>query len=412
MSKEDIEGPPREIFNSKSKSQIKHPVSQEEESEDDGEDEDDDEDLIDEDRGGEFDEDALRQYQLDRLRYFYAIVELDAIHSSKHVFSEIDGTEFERTANIFDLSYVPDHMEFDEDDLWDECTSDSNDYKGVDFSTDVLRHSKVKLTWDSEDPIRKKYTRLNTQKLTQEEIDELDFKNFIAPGSSDEEEEDPEDEYKEEKGNGSRRHLQFRQLLGLSDQRGQPVSQAEPGSDQELDITFKPGFVDLDAPPPTLPDQSITKKSKNQKIKDKLKSKTEVNHDLDLQDDHHLENQPTFNRKKNQQELELLMMDDLNTDKDDRRFDSALTYDPEFAIDPSNPQFTKTKNMQDLLHSTRLKRALPSTTTTTTVDHQANSMDPDPSSGVDQSSSVDQLLKTLKNNHLPSSGKSKRVRIS
>ncbi|KAI7958320.1 hypothetical protein MJO29_006537 [Puccinia striiformis f. sp. tritici] len=477
MSKEDIEGPPREIFNSKSKSQIKHSVSQEEESEDDGEDEDDDEDLIDEDRGGEFDEDALRQYQLDRLRYFYAIVELDAIHSSKHVFSEIDGTEFERTANIFDLSYVPDHMEFDEDDLWDECTSDSNDYKGVDFSTDVLRHSKVKLTWDSEDPIRKKYTRLNTQKLTQEEIDELDFKNFIAPGSSDEEEEDPEDEYKEEKGNGSRRHLQFRQLLGLSDQRGQPVSQAEPGSDQELDITFKPGFVDLDAPPPTLPDQSITKKSKNQKIKDKLKSKTEVNHDLDLQDDHHLENQPTFNRKKNQQELELLMMDDLNTgqdhitkedqdkkdeeqndrhfdltqiikqeklsssskgnkkkikklkksliekdgiddldrfnlDKDDRRFDSALTYDPEFAIDPSNPQFTKTKNMQDLLHSTRLKRALPSTTTTTTVDHQANSMDPDPSSGVDQSSSVDQLLKTLKNNHLPSSGKSKRVRIS
>jgi len=28
-------------------------------------------------------------------------------------------------------------MQFDDDDLWDECTSDSNDYKGVDFSTDV-----------------------------------------------------------------------------------------------------------------------------------------------------------------------------------------------------------------------------------------------------------------------------------
>ena len=103
MSKEDIEGPPREIFNSKSKSQINHSVSQEEEEEDS---ENDDEDLIDEDRGGEFDEDALRQYQLDRLRYFYAIVELDSIHSSKHVFSEIDGTEFERTANIFDLRFV------------------------------------------------------------------------------------------------------------------------------------------------------------------------------------------------------------------------------------------------------------------------------------------------------------------
>lgn len=30
---------------------------------------------------------------------------------------ECDGTEFERTANVFDLSYVPEGMEFDEDEM-------------------------------------------------------------------------------------------------------------------------------------------------------------------------------------------------------------------------------------------------------------------------------------------------------
>ena len=29
--------------------------------------------------------------------------------------SELDGTELERTANVFDLSFVPDDMTFDED---------------------------------------------------------------------------------------------------------------------------------------------------------------------------------------------------------------------------------------------------------------------------------------------------------
>lgn len=42
---------------------------------------------------------------------------------------------------FFPYSYVPDDMNFDEADLWDECTQDSNDYKGVDFSTDVSETS-------------------------------------------------------------------------------------------------------------------------------------------------------------------------------------------------------------------------------------------------------------------------------
>jgi hypothetical protein len=82
--------------------------------------------------GGEndFDEDALRKYQLERLRcvpeptrgssaddhchrYYYAIVTCDTVDAASHIYSELQGTELERSANVFDLSFVPDNMTFD-----------------------------------------------------------------------------------------------------------------------------------------------------------------------------------------------------------------------------------------------------------------------------------------------------------
>jgi hypothetical protein len=63
----------------------------------------------------DIDMDKLRQYQLERLRYFYAVATFSTIEAASHVMLECDGTEFERTANVMDLSYVPDGMEFDED---------------------------------------------------------------------------------------------------------------------------------------------------------------------------------------------------------------------------------------------------------------------------------------------------------
>lgn len=39
------------------------------------------------------------------------------IAACEHVMVECNGTEFERTANMFDLSYVPEEMDFEEDDV-------------------------------------------------------------------------------------------------------------------------------------------------------------------------------------------------------------------------------------------------------------------------------------------------------
>lgn len=47
--------------------------------------------------------------------YYYAIVECDTVEAAVHVFNELEGTELERSANVFDLSFVPDGMTFDDE---------------------------------------------------------------------------------------------------------------------------------------------------------------------------------------------------------------------------------------------------------------------------------------------------------
>ena len=93
-------------------------------------------------------------------RYYYAIVECDTVEAASHIFSELEGTELERSANVFDLSFVPDGMTFDDEPRFaslsliswslltltysDEATDDSAvPYKGLDFVTDVRSASRT-----------------------------------------------------------------------------------------------------------------------------------------------------------------------------------------------------------------------------------------------------------------------------
>ena len=79
----------------------------------------------------EYDEDALRRYQLQRLRcvnyhlvhptntnmdrYFYAVVECDTVELASYLYSELQGAELERSANVLNLSFVPDDMTFEQE---------------------------------------------------------------------------------------------------------------------------------------------------------------------------------------------------------------------------------------------------------------------------------------------------------
>ena len=104
---------------------------------------------------GDVDTTALRRYQLDRLRYYYAVIECMSVSTANSLYKSLDGAEFGATANIFDLRFIPDGMTF-EDKPKDEATGLPDDYEPADFVTDALQHSKPKLTWEGEDPTRKR----------------------------------------------------------------------------------------------------------------------------------------------------------------------------------------------------------------------------------------------------------------
>lgn len=183
MERENVEGPPSDIFKSRDQPII-------DSDNDDNDDYDDDveitaKDLIKEDKGEEFDSGRLRNYQLERLRYFYAVIECDAPSTAHHIYDQCDGAEYEATANFFDLRFIPDDTSFEHDAAHDVCTTVPQNYKPNDFVTDALQHSKVKLTWDEDDPQRKQASK---RAFSQREVEDMDLQAYLASDTESERE--------------------------------------------------------------------------------------------------------------------------------------------------------------------------------------------------------------------------------
>lgn len=185
MEREEIEGPPREIFAKNKKEESESDLGSEEDS--DSEDERIKNELLQEDQGEEFDSKALRQYQLERLRYYYAVITADSADTARHLYENMDGREYLSSANFFDLRFVPDEVSFDEDKPRDSCDRIPDGYRPNDFVTDALTHSRVKLTWDADDTARKEVQK---RAFSQKEIDDNDLQAYIGSDSSSSEDED------------------------------------------------------------------------------------------------------------------------------------------------------------------------------------------------------------------------------
>ena len=169
----------------------------------------------------------------------------------------------------------------------DEATGDlSTTLKGIDFVTDVshvfilfsfisksglnqaLRHSKVKLTWDGDDPQRNEVTR---RALTRKEIEESDFKAYIANTSS-ESESDAEDKPRSSKKDKKTSREKLRALLLSGNDEAIPEGWGDGGAadDVDMEITFTPGLSDKKNK-----EDETTLERYQRKMKEKRKKKKE-----------------------------------------------------------------------------------------------------------------------------------------
>jgi hypothetical protein len=225
MAKEALAGPPSEVFNQKEQDATA-PLSKREkkraatkarkEAERAGKPQAADAAA---DEGKDFNTVALRKYQMERLRYYYAVVECESLACAKAIFASCDGTEFESSGNFIDLRYIPDGMSFD-DEPRDTAQEAPAAYQPVEFVTQALQHSSVKLTWDTDDPERQKTTR---KKFSKQDLKDMDFKAYLASDSEenlDELDEETKKKYKALLANGS----------------------GEESGGEDMEITFAPGL--------------------------------------------------------------------------------------------------------------------------------------------------------------------------
>lgn len=94
--------------------------------------------------GDEYHMEKLRKYQLNRLKYYYAVVECDTNATADKIWHECNGLEYESTATKMKIKFIPDDMTFDNP-MKDECIEmpDLIKYKPRLFTTTALQQAKV-----------------------------------------------------------------------------------------------------------------------------------------------------------------------------------------------------------------------------------------------------------------------------
>ncbi|XP_004932080.1 ESF1 homolog [Bombyx mori] len=405
--------------------------------------------------GSTYHMEKLRRYQLNRLKYFYAVVECDTVTTADKLYNECDGMEYESSATRLDMRFIPDNVTFDHEPR-EVCSKlpDLRKYKPRLFTTTALQQAKVELTWDATNPNRTEIIK----NALDGKIEDLDLKEYLASSSdesedenqpkkiesniqSDDDNEDPIQKYKllldeidkkEEKKKNKDMEMEITWGLGIKEKAQELVKKKQDEGNANL-----------------TPFEQLLKKRKEKKRLKKMKKmkdskqdeddnsdnvSDDVPSDIDMNDPYFAEefNKPEFkgtkgkskvnptsneniehDEEKKKAELELLLEEEdgkmhfslkkiqetenANTKKakrkkklkekmreekqslpdfeinlDDQRF-SAIYNSHHFNIDPSDPNFKKTKNMEKLIQE-KLKRR-PADTASSEVDTKRSKED-------------------------------------
>ncbi|XP_049873329.1 ESF1 homolog [Pectinophora gossypiella] len=385
--------------------------------------------------GSAYHMEKLRRYQLNRLKYYYAVVECDSVTTADKLYSECDGMEYESSATKIDMRFIPDDVTFDQEPR-ETCNKlpDLRKYKPRLFTTTALQQAKVELTWDATNPNRTEVIK----SALDGKIDDLDLKDYLASSSEDEDDyADKADSASQSDNDNDDPISKYKALLEDIEKKDEKTQ----NKDMELEITWGIGVKDkaeelvkkkINNDDKNLtPFEKLLKKKKEKKKQKKLKNKQkendneesgsdegsedEIPSDIDMNDPYFAEefNKTEFKKSSNKKkqdnkntsdvdsedekrkaELELLLdeddgkahfslkkiqegeseskkskrkrklkakmmeqrqaLPDFEINVNDERF-SALYDSHHYNIDPSDPNFKKTKNMEKLIKE-KLKR--------------------------------------------------------
>lgn len=317
MDREEMEGPPKEIFGQIASRSLQddHLSGSEEEDQEVEDDDEDGEDerirksILKEDQGLEFNSAKLRRYQLERLRYYYAVLNCSSVSVAEAIYNAVDGTEYLTTANFFDLRYIPDDTDFSDDKPRDECERIPDGYRPNDFVTDALQHSKVRLTWDADDGTRKEAQK-RAFAGSRADIDENDLKAYLGSDSSEDEAPEPVvvdatsvitangDDMDSKSPEGpklSKKDVERQKMRALLGLQSEPVSSKKSKAEKnapvgDMQVTFSSGLLSepkkgsVFENEPERDETTVEKyvrkeKERKARRKEKSKHKTDVNDD-------------------------------------------------------------------------------------------------------------------------------------
>jgi hypothetical protein len=209
--------------------------------------------------GGDLDVEKVRQYEKDKLKYYYAVITCESTKTGIAVYNECDGMEYETSSNVLDLRFVPNDTKFERKPRDTADTIPRNYKPPAWFATKALQQSNVKLSWDGSDDERddrlKNWRHSTDDKSSKKLAKEEDLRMYLAGVSDDSDAEDSK-QYSAKLPAGDREDAKkMRMLLGLGNESSE--DEEEDGdvpagfdakdldssdNDEVLEITFTPGL--------------------------------------------------------------------------------------------------------------------------------------------------------------------------
>lgn len=129
-------------------------------------------------------QESLRLYQLERTKYYWALVELDSADTASWLYDQMDGLEADGICpGTLDLRFVPEDLSLPHKPT-SQVTELPKKFQGPAMLRSATGHTKVQCTWD-ETPLQRRKD-LMRKKFTPKELEDMDMKAYLATSSEDE----------------------------------------------------------------------------------------------------------------------------------------------------------------------------------------------------------------------------------